>query len=162
MMTAAKSDSKKPEATKAVTPTATPVAAQPTTAPKAEVVGRQQITLDKLRLAWTERKVDLSKMTVTADGKFLNVKVGEGWPMIQIGTAGGIDIPAVKSFPKAWDAALIANELFAKQTAREAKKTATPAPKAAVQPEAKKAETPTQKKQRVGAEVESKLQSASA
>jgi hypothetical protein len=167
MTPAAKQDSKKPEAKQAVTQQATPAVAQPTTTtPKPEPgPSKQEQTLTKLKVAWTERKVDLSKLETRVDGKFLNVKVGEGWPLIVIGQNGGLDIPQVKSFPKAWDAALIANELFAKQLAREAKKatSTTPAPKpvAAVKPEEKK-ESPTARKQRVDSQIESKLQSAGA
>jgi hypothetical protein len=122
----------KPEAEQkpAPAPAAAAPAAQPTPS-------KQMQTIEKLKEGWTAKGVNLDKLTVKDDGKFKLVVVGEGWPTVQIGPTGGISLPAIKSYPKAFEAALEGDQLLAKQNAREAKKaTATaPAPKAAA-PEA--------------------------
>jgi|HubBroStandDraft_6_1064221.scaffolds.fasta_scaffold392522_3 hypothetical protein len=123
--TTAQAEQPKPEVKPAATsaPAAAPVAA-----------GKQQITLDKLKVAWAEKGVDLSKLEAKADGKFLLVTVAAGWPVIQLGPTGGIVLPQIRSYAKAWDAAVDGLAVFEKQNARDAKKTAaatTPAPKAA-------------------------------
>ena len=117
--------------------------------------------LAKLKEAWTERKVDLSKLTATMDGKFLNVVVGPEWPVIAIGPTGGLSLPTIRSYPKAWDAALEADKLLAKQTERMAKKTATAAPTSAA-PETKKpqAATVTARKKKADQKLEQHLQEA--
>jgi hypothetical protein len=109
---------------------ATPAPAPTVAAPQAS---KQQATLDKLKAAWTEEKVDLSKMSVTMDGKFMLIVVAEGWPIVQLGPTGGIVLPQIRSYAKAWDAAMDGKAVFEKQQARDQKKaTATaPAPKAA-------------------------------
>jgi hypothetical protein len=126
---AAEAKQSKPEVKSAATPA--PVAAAPAQPSK------QQATLDKLKAAWTEKKVDLSKMSVTMDGKFMLVIPAEGWPTIQLGPTGGVVLPQIRSYAKAWDAAVDGRALYQKQQTRDAKKaTATaPAPKAAA-PEA--------------------------
>ena len=107
-----------------------PVAAAP---PVASAPSKQEVMFAKLKAAWVARGVDLSKMTATLDGKYMIVEVGEGWPTIQIGSNGGIDLPQIKSFARAFDAAVDADKLLAKQQARDAKKgpkkPAAPAPK---------------------------------
>lgn len=152
---------KKTEATKTATPT---VQQQP--AAQAPVVpvapSKQEVTLDKLKSAWAERKVDLSKLTATPDGKFLVVKVDANWPEIVIGASGGIDLPQVKSYAKAFDAAVEGDVLLKKQTERAAKKSpAPPTPKPATQPEPKErvAETPASKKAKAHSQIEQRLQS---
>lgn len=114
-----------------VKPAATPA---PAAAPVA--ASKQQVTLDKLKVAWTEKGVDLSKLEAKADGKFLLVTVAAGWPIIQLGPTGGIVLPQIRSYAKAWDAAVDGLAIFEKQNVRDAKKAsaaapATPAPKAA-------------------------------
>lgn len=152
-MTAAK----KAEGTKAVTPTVQPQPA--TAAPVAPVApSTQDATLDKLKSAWVERKVDLSKLTATPDGKFLIVKVDANWPTIRIGASGGIDLPEIKSYPRAWDAAVEGDKLLAKQVARAQKKSASaPAtPKPAVEPEPK--QTPASEKAAAHKAIEDRIQ----
>lgn len=128
--TTAQAQQPKPEVKPAATPA--PAAAQPVAASK------QQITLDKLKVAWAENGVDLSKLEAKPDGKFLLVTVATGWPVIQLGPTGGIVLPQIRSYAKAWDAALIGKELFDKQNARDQKKAtaAAPAPPAAKAPAA--------------------------
>jgi hypothetical protein len=109
-----------------------PVAPAPT--PAQPTPSKQQATLDKLEAAWIEKKVDLSKMSVTMDGKFMLVIPAEGWPMIQLGPTGGIVLPQIRSYARAWDAAVDGKELFDKQNARDAKKAAAAAPTAPAQP----------------------------
>jgi len=119
--TAAKADEAKPVAKQE--------AAQPTPTPAA-VPNKQQLKLVELKAAWTVRGVDLSKMTVKPDGKYLLVTVAEGWPPVQIGSTGGISLPTIRSYVSAFDAAVHADELWAKQQARDARKAAAAAPKA--------------------------------
>ena len=121
----------KPEAEQKPAATSVPAAAAPAQPSK------QMQTIEKLKEGWTAKGVNLDKLTVKDDEKFKLVVVADGWPTVQIGPTGGISLPAIKSYPKAFEAALEGDKLLAKQNAREAKKaTATaPAPKAAA-PEA--------------------------
>lgn len=89
---------------------------------------KQDMTIAKLREGWTAKGVDLSKMTVKDDGKFKVVVVAEGWPRVTIGPTGGVVVTDLKSYAKAFDAAMIGKELFEKQQAREAKKATATAP----------------------------------
>jgi hypothetical protein len=118
--------------------------------PKAEVkpaaaapvaASKQQVTLDKLKVAWAEKGVDLSKLEAKADGKFLLVTVAAGWPVIQLGPTGGIVLPQIRSYQKAWDAAVDGLAIFQKQQARDEKKATASAPmvKVAATPPAAKA-----------------------
>jgi len=139
----------------------TPTPAPPAAAP----ASKQTATLDKLKVAWTERKVDLSKMTIQPDGKFILVTVDEGWPVVQIGASGGIVLPQIRSYAKALDAAIDGLSLFQKQNARDAKKATASAPKpapATPPPAAAQKETPTAKKQKADAALEQQLQQQSA
>ncbi len=131
-------------------------AAQPATPVPAN---KQTATFDTLKAGWLAKGVDLSKMTVKPDGKFTLVVVAEGWPTVQIGPTGGITVVQLKSYQKAFDAAMDGLALYEKQQAREAKKAATPA----TAPEAAKApvkESTTAKKQKADAQLEQQLQSA--
>jgi hypothetical protein len=151
------------------TPEPTPAPAAAVEAPVAQAVTlvgnpKQVAALEALKVKWTERKVDLSKLAITQDGKYIVVVVGEGWPKITIGNGGGIDLPEIKSYPKAFDAAVMGDDLLAKQSKRGQPKPPS-APAAAAQPEPKKegvAETPAQRKQREDAALEQKLDAQSA
>jgi hypothetical protein len=136
---AARAKATKVEATKAEEPKATPAptpaaSAQPTAtaAPPAATpaASKQTATLDKLKAAWTARGLELGKLTAKPDGKYLMVTVADGWPPIQLGSTGGIVVPALRSYASAFDAAVHADELYAKQQARDAKKLAAAQPKA--------------------------------
>jgi hypothetical protein len=163
-------EAKKREAAAKAKDSTQPAAAEP---PKAEPqpaaqptpANKQTATFDKLKAAWEARGVDLSKMTATPDGKYLDVIVTEGWPLIMIGASGGIVLPEIRSYAKAFEAAVDGLALFQKQLARDKKKAApAPAPNAAPAPAAPAPakETVTQKKAKQGAAVEQQLQSASA
>ena len=121
----AKKDSKKNVQT---TTAPAPAPATPETAKPVATIGKQTQTLQRLKDAWANKGINLETIKVVADGKFLNVRVAEGWPLIVIGASGGINLPEIKSYPKAFDAAIIADQLLAKQLARSQKKTAPPAP----------------------------------
>jgi hypothetical protein len=112
-------------------PAATPA---PAAAAQAQP-SKQMQTIEKLKEGWTAKGVDLSKLTVKDDGKFKLLVVAEGWPTVQIGPTGGIVLPQIRSYAKAWDAAMDGLAVYQKQRARDQKKaTATaPAPKAAEQ-----------------------------
>jgi len=116
-----------PEQQKADTPKAAPLAAEPK-------VSKQQLTIMRFSVELkAKRNIELKPEMLSQDGKFINVNIGEGWPTIQIGNGGGVTLPAIRSYPEAFAAALIADQLLAKQTARDVKKaaaavTATPKP----------------------------------
>src|SRR6478752_7254632 len=76
-----------------IKPAAEPVATAAAVAPTASAPNKQEAMFVKLKAAWVARGVDLSNMTATLDGKYLMVEVGDGWPTIQIGSNGGIDLP---------------------------------------------------------------------
>jgi hypothetical protein len=158
---------KREAATKAVQPQPAAAADQPKPeAPAAAPpvpANKQTTTFEKLKAAWAARGLDLSKMTATPDGKYLDVIVAEGWPLIMIGASGGITLPEIRSYAKAFEAAVDGLALFQKQQARDAKKAApAPAPKAAPAPAAPAKETPTAKKGKAHQQIEQQLQSASA
>ena len=108
--------------------------------------------------------MDLSKLTITDDGKFKLAVVGEGWPTVQVGPTGGITVKELRSYTSAFDAAVNGLELFTKQKARDQKKVTTPAPQPAPATAAlpsPKESTATRKKKQSDA-VEAKLEAASA
>jgi hypothetical protein len=111
---------------KPVTQTAAPATpAQPAT------VSKQQMTIMELTVAFREqRQIEVKPEMLTQDGKYINLLIGKEWPVIQIGASGGIVLPVIKSYPKAFAAALEGDKLLARQNEREAKKAATPAPTA--------------------------------
>lgn len=158
MTAAAKKDTTKSDVKAVVQPQPAPA---PVVAAQVAAIApsKQQVTLETLKAAWTKRGVDLGKMKVRQDGKFILVTVGAGWPEIKIGPSGGGDIPAIKSFAKFADAAVIADELLAKQLAR-ASKEAAPATSKPVAQQKKEpaAETPAAKKSAQHKELEQKLQ----
>jgi hypothetical protein len=121
------------EQSKAATQTAKPA---PAAAAPAQP-SKQTQTIDKLKEGWTAKGVDLSKLSIKDDGKFKLLVVDQGWPTCQIGPTGGLTVLELKSYSKAFDAAMDGLALYQKQGAREQKKTAAtaPTPKAAA-PEA--------------------------
>ena len=146
-----------------------PVAEQPkptTPAPPS----KQTQTIEKLTVAFREqRQIEVKPEMLTQDGKYINLLIGKDWPIIQIGASGGIVLPVIKSYPKAFEAAIESDKLLAKQNARDQKKAAAsaPAPPAAAQPAPAPApaaakETPTAKKGKAHQQIEQQLQSASA
>jgi hypothetical protein len=134
--------------------------------PEAKAVqpSKAQQTLAKLREAWEARNVDLSKVQVVDDGKFMNVIVADGWPDIVIGPSGGITLPQIRSYSKAFDAAVQGDVVFKRQQERDAKKSSAAAPKAPdKKPETKNEEPPKQaqstttKKAQAHDQIEQKL-----
>ena len=132
---------------------------------------KQQMTLEKLKAEWVKRGVDVSKIATAMDGKFMLVTVAPDWPVIKIGPSGGGELPQLKSYPKFFDAAIHADELWKKQQERMAKKAApvdAKKPQAAVgkQPgqidgdtgNVVDKETPTAKKARAHGQIEQRLQ----
>jgi hypothetical protein len=104
----------------------------PAPTPAQAAVSKQTQTIEKLKEGWLAKGVNLDKLTVKDDGKFKLAVVDEGWPTVQIGQSGGITVLELKSYAKAFDAAMIGKELFDKQKGREQKKAtaSAPAPKA--------------------------------
>jgi hypothetical protein len=118
-------------------PTPAPAATvQPATAAPAQP--KQQQTIEKLQEGWKAKGVDLSKLAIKDDGKFKLLIVDAGWPTVQVGNSGGITVLELKSYAKAFDAAMDGLSLYQKQQAREQKKAAAaaPAPPAAKAPAA--------------------------
>jgi len=150
---------KKTEPTKAVTSQpqlATPAVA---TEQKPATPTKQQQTMTKLIAAWTDRGIEVSKLERKIDGKFMLLQL-PNFPVVRIGSNGGIDLPTIKSYAKAFDAAVNGDQLLKKQQERETKKTAASVPAAAAKPEEKKEapkESTTQKKQRQEKELEKVL-----
>jgi hypothetical protein len=119
-------------------PTPAPAAtAQPATAAPAQP-NKQTQTIEKLQEGWKAKGVDLSKLAIKDDGKFKLLIVDAGWPTVQVGNSGGITVLELKSYTKAFDAAMDGLSLYQKQQAREQKKAAAaaPAPPAAKAPAA--------------------------
>jgi len=89
--------STKPEPQPAVKPEqpTAPATPAPTAEPQTAVAqtlgnAKQVATLELLKAAWTKRgDVDLSKLSIAADGKFLNVQVADNWPLIVVGNGAG-------------------------------------------------------------------------
>src|ERR1700722_1788337 len=111
---------------------------QPATAAPAQP-NKQTQTIEKLQEGWKAKGVDLSKLAIKDDGKFKLLIVDAGWPTVQIGPTGGITVLELKSYAKAFDAAMDGLSLYQKQQAREQKKAAAAAPA----PPAAKAEKQT-------------------
>ena len=141
----------------------TTTAPQPQTTPTPD---KRELTIERLRTAWQAARVDLSKLSVQKVDKTWIVKVAEDWPAVHIGAGGGIELPGIRSYAKAFEAAVQAKDLLAKQSERDRKKQeqaakppiekkAAPAP-AEQKPTAKK-ESMTARKQRADRELEAKL-----
>jgi pyruvate/2-oxoglutarate dehydrogenase complex dihydrolipoamide acyltransferase (E2) component len=151
MMTAKQA---KPEVKIAVTLADKPAPAPAPATPAPATPTKQMATLELLKAAWTKRGVDLSKLQTVNDGKFLLVVVADVWPDIVIGVGGGINLPQIKSYPKAFEAAVEGDVLWKKQVER-AQKAAAPAPTpkpAAAKSEETKAVTPTTPAQKKAAD----------
>jgi hypothetical protein len=139
-------------------PTATPAPAaqQPEARPT-----KPQQTLEKLKTAWMERKVDLAKLEAKPDGKAINIVVGAGWPPIVIGPTGGINLPTIRSYPKANQAAIEGDKLLARQTERDQKKASAgekkPATPAQAAPQAKTEVSPAARKKQQHEAIEHRL-----
>jgi hypothetical protein len=103
---------------------ATPAQAQPA------AVSKQQLTIMRLTVALREqRQIEVKPEMLTQDGKYINLLIdGRKWPVIEIGPSGGIELPQIRSFPKAFEAALEGDKLLAKQFERDAKKATASAP----------------------------------
>jgi hypothetical protein len=137
------------------------MAAAPTAQP--QPLSKQQQTVAKLKTAWLEKGINLDKLTEKQDGKFTLLQPTPEWPIVRVGPTGGIELPAIRSYAKAWDAALDGLAVWQKQQARDAKKavTATPPPAQAAKPQstsASKPETVTAKKQKANAAIEQQLE----
>ena len=93
------------------------------------------------------------------DGKLMFINL-PNFPTARIGASGGIELPDLKSYPSAFQAAIQGDKLLVRQVARAAKKTATtvatPAPATGKSPTAAK-ETPASRKQKVDQGLEVQL-----
>jgi hypothetical protein len=138
-----------------LTPVPAAAEAKPETAPQAATVvtapSKQDAVLAQLREAWRARGVDLSHLITSIEGKTMKVLVGDEWPLIAIGNSGGITLPTIRSYARAFDAAVEGDKLFAKQNERDTKRTngttATP----------KSIETQISELEKLKSDVESKL-----
>ena len=163
-MTPKKHDTKseaKPEVKPQPQPQTT--APQPTNQKPEPAPSKQSVTISKLKQAWTEKGVSLKELSERQDGKFILLQPTPEWPLIRVGPTGGLELPQVRSFAKAWDACVDGLAVYQKQQARDAKKQAANAPTTkapqpatpAVKPPA--AETTTQKKARQSKELEAQM-----
>jgi hypothetical protein len=94
---------------------------------------KQQLTIEKLIATLVElRKISAKKIDMRNEGSKVIMLIAANWPAVEIGRAGGINIPALKSYASAFEAAIHGDELLAKQQQREAKalaaKAAPPTP----------------------------------
>jgi hypothetical protein len=113
-------------------PKAEEVKATPAAAPA--TISKQQLTIVALAEAFkAQRGIEVKPEMLKQDGKYVNLLIGKEWPTIRIGNSGGITVMELKSYAKAFDAAIQGDTLLAKQTAREQKKVAATAPAAAKQ-----------------------------
>jgi len=70
-------------------------------------------------------------MTEKHDGKFCLLQPTPEWPLVRVGPTGGIELPQIRSYAKAWDAALDGLAVLTKQQQRDQKKAAAaPSPQA--------------------------------
>ena len=113
-------------------PKAEEVKATPAAAPA--TISKQQLTIVALAEAFkAQRGIEVKPEMLKQDGEYVNLLIGKEWPTIRIGNSGGITVMELKSYAKAFDAAIQGDTLLAKQTAREQKKVAATAPAAAKQ-----------------------------
>jgi hypothetical protein len=120
------------------------------------------MTVMRLSVELAKRDITVKPEMLSTDGKFLVLKIGDAWPRIVIGPGGGIDLPEIRSYAKAFEAALVGDQLLAKQVARATKATtptATPKAPEAPKPEEKKEVTPAERKSQEHAQIEQKLES---
>ena len=172
MMTPKDQKKTKPEpqpAVKPEQPVATPTAPAPVAAEAAPAVQptptKAQATLMRLSVALAARHVEVKPEHISQDGKFLVINLGEAWPTINIGPGGGIDLPQIKSYAKAFEAAVDGDKLLARQREKGQPKPApTPATDAVVKvvahvvPEQSKAVTPAAKKAQQHQQIEKALE----
>jgi hypothetical protein len=141
-----------PKAPKPDTPTPAP-------APQSVVTNRQTTTVAKLKAAWTEKGIKLDQLSERQDGKYTLLQPTSEWPIIRIGPTGGIELPQIRSYAKAWDAAVDGLAVWTKQQQRDHKRGASSAP-AAVKPQATPVapkETPAIRKQKDHNKLEATL-----
>lgn len=158
-----KSDLKPKEPTSTPTPTAqAPKAPAPTPATQPQPANKQLATVAKLKAAWTEKGVKLDQLTEKPDGKFVLLQPTPDWPIVRIGPTGGVELLQIRSYAKAWDAAVDGLAVWQKQQVRDQKKasTAKPAATQAAKPQpasVAKTETPGVRKQKEHRSLEAAL-----
>ncbi len=165
-MTAAakKQDAKKPEVQPQPQPStpATPTVEVKTPTAQPQPISKQGATITKLKEAWTSKGISLKELVERQDGKFILLQPTSDWPVIRIGPTGGVELPQIRSYAKAWDAAVDGLSIWQKQQARDQKKAATATPPvggmAKPQPApAAKQESPAVKKQKEHRTLETQL-----
>ena len=127
-----------------------PMTATPTTPPQ-PTANKQSATVAKLKAAWLEEGIKFDQLTEKQDGKFCLLQPTPDWPIIRVGPTGGIELPQIRSYAKALDAAMDGLAIWQKQQARDAKKASTAAPAPPQAPKAQSApaakpETPAARK----------------
>ncbi|HUD64061.1 MAG TPA: hypothetical protein VMQ17_05780 [Candidatus Sulfotelmatobacter sp.] len=159
-----KSEPKPKESTSTPAPT---TAAQAPQAPKPAAItaqpqpaNKQLATVAKLKAAWTEKGIKLDQLTERQDGKFMLLQPTTEWPIVRVGPTGGIELPQIRSYARAWDAAVDGLAVWTKQQQRDQKKAASSAPAQATKSQsapAAKPETPAIRKARKDAALETAL-----
>jgi hypothetical protein len=161
-----KSEQKPKESTSIPAPTITAKAAEPAkpaaaTTAQPQHANKQLATVAKLKAAWTEKGINLNKLSERQDGKYTLLQPTPEWPLIRVGPTGGIELPTIRSYARAWDAALDGLAAWTKQQQRDQKKPAqAAAPASAPKPQpapAAKPETPAVRKTRKDAALEAQL-----
>jgi len=152
-----------PKAPQAPKPMAAPPATQPQPQPQPTTATKQSATVAKLKEAWTTKGINLDQLSERQDGKFILLQLTPEWPIVRIGPTGGVELPQIRSYAKAWDAAVDGLALWTKQQQRDQKKaaaTSTPAP-AQAKPQSPappvKPDTPAAKKAKDHQKLEASL-----
>ena len=96
------------------------------------VTGSQAVLAPRLLDVSVQVVLDHSVIADVGDPDML-VVVAEGWPIVQLGPTGGIVLPQIRSYAKAWDAAMDGKAVFEKQQARDQKKITASAPQPAAE-----------------------------
>ena len=85
---------------------------------------KQTEVVEQLKKQWEARDVEVEAIEVIEEAGKVVVAVGDGWPVVQIGKQGGVDVPQLKSYADGKEAAVVADQMLAKQTEREVKRAA--------------------------------------
>jgi hypothetical protein len=102
-----------------------------TATPATQAVSKQQLTIMRLTVALREqRQIEVKPEMLKQDGKFIMINIGATWPVFRIGANGGIVLPDIRSYKEGMDTWVKADELLARQNARDSKKQAAAAPPA--------------------------------
>jgi hypothetical protein len=115
--------------------------AEATPAAKPVAVSKQSLAIMRLVVKFKEEKqIEVTPEQLVQDGKFINVVLGDKWPVIRVGPSGGYSLPEIASYKEGIDTMVNSDALLAKKLVRQAKAAAAIAPAAVAAPAEKKEE----------------------